>query len=391
MLSGHVLGGPESLLWACRARVGGGLRALAPSLCASTNMHNAASFSEMTHTFEKDGAIVSDRVVYDDVFSAFSVPLRLGSSKRKWGDFSEGTFLARMGQFVLRSEDHVGVVRRMKCRGASALGASGLIFHYLSNCGVGLCLKLTTNDWNAPAGLRLCTCIVPHSVGVAGRFQVMASASDDLWAYHARLDGARRFATSSSDERATLTHAEHVFMYKDVSMFLIESALELIKNDVANADVKCENVLVFADAPGRRQGRYKFCDIESFCELDGSSNHLVRCTFEPCSSATKLGALTTVFATICTAFDFSNNLIRPADRVDFSWCEKDMVRPAVFTLSHPFVVSASEKKNTYTTIWNDGLRALARHCVWGNQANDRIFVLSVLNSLHDKMLSEWGL
>ena len=294
-----------------------------------------------------------------------------------------------MVSYVLRDGGRCG--HDLVCTEVLMLGASGVLFMYGrdATCVSEVCVKFIPNRWSAPEGLRLCGCVVTHSARVEGRLQVMDAGENDLWSFHATMAVARDAATRRPDDaRLSRALGVEVMRFRAAARFIVAGVLELVQHGVVMTDVKSENVVVWRRDVGGDE--FKFCDIESFSELDGSSMHPSRCTFEPCKGCSRLGALTTAFATMCTAIDVANNIVGPHEVVSFASLELDAERPAEFALSHPFVVAASCSKNTNMSPFVWGLRALARHRVWGNQVADGVFVLSVLRKVEVEMNDLWA-
>ncbi len=338
---------------------------------------------------------VPDAAVYAAFVERFGLETCPSSSssathpKRVWKEHTRDEYLQHMVSYVLRDGNRCG--QDLVCTDVLMLGASGVLFMYGrdATCVPEFCVKFIPNRWSAPKGLRRCGCLVTHTARVEGRLQVMEAGEDDLWSFHATMAEARDAATRRPDDglASRALHVE-VMRFRAAARFLVAGVLELVQNDVVMTDVKSENVVVWQRGVGGDE--FKFCDIESFSELDGSSVHPSRCTFEPCKGCASMGALTTAFATMCTAIDVANNVVGQHEVVSLASLGLDAARPAEFSLLHPFVVAASRSKNKNMSPFVGGLRALARHRVWGNQVADGVFVLSVLRKVEADMNACWA-
>jgi len=322
--------------------------------------------------FLRNSVVVDYETVYRGFFNVFSVvvPTKSCTARHAWKTLKDAGHFEYMRQFSL-SEQPTGTLHG--CTSSFSLGSSGVLFKY----GVGAdgsaiyCVKLIPHVWIPPEGLSNCDAIVAHAVFASGRVQLMPHATSDLWTLAQAMKRVQR----------TGSNAQRMFeaaRFRRVSHFLASAVVQLLRNDVVMTDMKMENVLV--NDVGADE-TYGLCDLESFSELDGSSLHPTRCTFEPCARAANFGVLTTAFAAACTAIDLGNSLVDDDDEVDFGWCCPDAKRADEFTLRHPVVLSATERMNVHTEPWVGVLRALARHRFWGNQALDKAFALSVFDRL----------
>ena len=322
----------------------------------------------MPVVFLRDSAVVDNNDVYAGFLRKFAheVPTKSHKVRLEWKRRTDDGHLRYMRQFRLVDTDtgaqHV-------CTTAFSLGSSGILFKYGTNaCDRPIyCVKLIPHTWTAPVGMARCRAIVQHRVCAAGRVQVMPHARRDLWSL--AQSTKRAWLDGSIDEKL-----HEVKRFRRVSYFLAAAVVELFTNDVVMTDMKMENVIVDGDG---MEETYSLCDLESFSELDGSSTHPTRCTFEPCARCAKLGVLTTAFAAVCTAVDFANGLVDSAAEVSFKWCDPKTSRPDVFSLSHPFVLSVSKHNNEYIDAWAWAAGALARHRAWGNHEKDKVFALWV--------------
>jgi hypothetical protein len=330
----------------------------------------------MPFQFSLDSRIVSCHAVYSGFFDAFSREVASSSSRvrHSWACDTPGAYFRHMQKFALSNEcDGPNVYT---CTGALSLGSNGVLFKYggRDNGRSVYCVKFIPHVWTPPRGLSKCGSVVSHDVVESGRVQFMACSSGDLWSLSQTMSRAHK--TGTIDDR--LRDVQRVCR---VSHFLASSVAELLTHRVVMTDMKLENILV--DGAGSDE-TYRLCDVESFSELDGSSVHPTRCTFEPCKRSTACAVLTTAFAAACTAIDFANSLVDTEDQVDFSWCGPGAVLGDTFGLSHPVVVSSTKLSNAYTEPWVFVLRALAGHRIWGNQELDRAFVLSVFARLETR-------
>lgn len=328
----------------------------------------------MPFQFSLDSSAVSCHAVYSGFFDAFSREVPSSSRVRHvWACDTPGAYFDHMQKFALLDEGNGQVYA---CTGAMSLGSNGVIFKYgvRDNGSSVYCVKFIPHPWVPPRGLSDCGSVVPHGVVESGRVQFMTYSNEDLWSLSQTM--SRTHGTGTIDDRL-----QNVRRFCRVSHFLSSAVGELLLHRVVMTDMKLENILV--DGGGDDE-TYTLCDIESFSELDGSSVHPTRCTFEPCKRSAACAVLTTAFATACTAIDFANSLVPVEEQVDFSWCGPNTSRTAEFGLSHPVVVGATKASNAYIEPWVFVLRALARHRHWGNQELDRAFVLSVFTTVEKR-------
>lgn len=330
----------------------------------------------MPFRFVNDSVAISCEDVYDGFFKKFSVevPTTSWRVRHSWKSPANGAYFEHMQRFGLVNIK-TGAVHT--CTAAFSLGSCGVLFKY-GVCNDGhpiFCVKFIPHACVPPGGLAACEAVVANRMFASGRMQLMAHASCDLWSLAQSMK--RTHSNGSINERLS-----NVRRFYKVSHFLASSLVELISNDVVMTDMKLENILV--DRVGDNE-TYGLCDLESFSELDGSSTHPTRCTFEPCKNAAKFLVLTTAFATACTAIDFGNSLVDDALEVSFGWCQPDATKSAEFTLMHPVVVSATKLSNEYIEPWVTFLRSLGRHKIWGNQSLDKVFVLSVTRRLEERV------
>ncbi len=335
-------------------------------------LHNSSPRIAMPFNFIQDSVVVECETVYLGFFDSFSVvvPTKSCVVRHAWKTLNDAGHFNYMRQFSLSCQLS-GTLH--SCTSAFSLGSSGVLFKYGTDgdgCAI-YCVKLIPHVWVAPEGLSKCDAIVAHSVFASGRLQLMACAKSDLWTLAQAMKRVQGVGS-------TADRMFEVSRFRRVSHFLASSVVQLLQNDVVMTDMKMENVLVHDIGAAETYG---FCDLESFSELDGSSTHPTRCTFEPCVGAANVAVLTTAFAAACTAIDLGNSLVDGADEVNFGWCRPDAKRPDEFTLRHPVVVSATDRMNDHIEPWVGVLRALARHKFWGNQTLDKAFVLSVFGRL----------
>ena len=335
-------------------------------------LHNTTSCLAMPINLLQNSVVVDYETVYRGFFDVFSVvvPTKSCIVRHAWKALKDDGHFEYMRQFSL-SEESNGRVH--DCTSSFSLGSSGVLFKYgvgPDGCAI-YCLKLIPHVWVPPVGLSKCDAIVAHTVFAAGRVQLMVHATSDLWTLAQAMKRVQRHGSRA--ERML-----EVVRFRRISHFLASSVVQLLRNDVVMTDMKLENVLV--NDVGANE-TYGLCDLESFSELDGSSLHPTRCTFEPCSRSASVAVLTTAFAAACTAIDLGNSLVDEADEVDFDWCYPNAKHADEFTLRHPVVISATKRMNDHIEPWVGALRALARHKIWGNQALDKAFALSVFDRL----------
>lgn len=336
---------------------------------------------------KESGSRLDDVAVYREFFEAFGRRSKeevRSKQSASWKEVPDGTRSTFMAKFELRTP--AGRVHGTWTEVEG--GSSGVVLMARADDGVhmqmNVCVKFTAFDWVMPAGFHHCSAVVPVSVRVRGRVQLMHAASHDLFALHQPMARARRH--SASDGAYMKSHVAFVSTFKRVSLFVAGAVEEMLMNDVVNPDIKTENVVVTYDAEDGSE-TYALCDVESFVDMHGGDQvNQMRCTFEPCARSAKRGlsVLTTVFAACCTVFDLANNLLDEEDKVDLAWCDdRKTTHNEWFDLGHPVVKSANERRHPLISKWALAIADLAggKH-VWGASIRcDKAHALCIVRKL----------
>ena len=211
-------------------------------------------------------------------------------------------------------------------------GAYGLLMAFGTNIVVKFCL----NGTSVPAIIIQCTHIVPVSIHIEGKLQVMAAAPEDTFGMHLTL--ARMHASHHSmGEMWTVLYP--------LAVFAVTAVLELIPIGMSMPDMKCENVLRFVCG---NTTHYKLCDVDSIIHQDSPPDGNIPITFSFCRQCygdRRLDPITTVFALCCMFIDFGNSMAQQCHYVSVEvndWLRTD----TRLTPTHAFIRSLAKCSNT---------------------------------------------